>query len=154
MDVRETQNSKQLFPKLITEGGILIDVRVEYAKHFSPKLVTEGGMLTDVREVQLIKHLSPKLVTEEGITVLPHPQIIVLLSVSITALQFSRESYTEFSASTIIDVREEHIPKQASPKLVTEEGILMDGREEQPSKQFFPILVTEDGILTDVREEQ
>ena len=61
----------------------------------------------DVREEQRKKQFPPKLVTEDGITVPAHPQIIVLLSVSITALQFSRESYTEFPASTTMDVREE-----------------------------------------------
>ena len=30
-----------------------------------------------------------------------------------------------------MDVREEQPPKQSSPKLVTEDGILMDVREEQ-----------------------
>ena len=108
----------------------------------------------DVREEQHQKQSSPKLVTEDGITVPAHPQIIVLLSVSITALQFSRESYTEFPASTTMDVREEQSSKQYFPKLVTEDGILMDVREEQFSKQEPPKLVTEDGILIDVREEQ
>ena len=107
----------------------------------------------DVREEHPSKQLLPKLVTEDGITVPAHPQIIVLLSVSITALQFSRESYTEFPASTTMDVREEQPPKQYSPKLVTEDGILMDAREEQLAKQAHPKLVTEDGILMDVREE-
>ena len=31
-----------------------------------------------------------------------------------------------------MDVREEQTAKQYSPKLVTEDGILMDVREEQP----------------------
>ena len=65
--------------------------------------------VTVLREEQAAKHHSPKLVTEDGITVPAHPQIIVLLFVSITALQFSRESYTEFPASTTMDVREGHI---------------------------------------------
>ena len=108
----------------------------------------------DVREEQPSKQPSPKRVTEDGITVPAHPQIIVLLSVSITALQFSRESYTEFPASTTMDVREEQPSKQYSPKLVTEDGILMDLREEQYSKHHVPKLFTEDGILMDVREEQ
>ena len=86
----------------------------------------------DVSEEQPQKQLPPKLVTEDGITVPAHPQIIVLLSVSITALQFSRESYTEFSASTTMDVREEQSIKHHFSKLVTEDGILMDAREEQP----------------------
>ena len=132
-----------------------IDLREEQPlKQYFPKLVTEDGILMDVREEQPLKQYSPKLVTEDGITVPAHPQIMVLLSVSITALQFSRESYTEFPASTTMDVREEQREKQFSPKLVTEDGILMDVREEQPSKQYSPKLVMEDGILMDVREEQ
>ena len=108
MDVTEEQPKKQPTPKLVTEDGILMDVREEQStKHPSPKLVTEDGILMDVREEQPPKQYSPKLVTEDGITVPAHPQIIVLLFVSITALQFSRESYTEFSASTTMDVREE-----------------------------------------------
>ena len=132
MDVREEHPEKQDPPKNVTEDGILMDVREEQStKQDSPKLVTEDGILMDVREEQPPKHHSPKLVTEEGITVPAHPQIIVLLFVSITALQFSRESYTEFPASTTMDVREEQPSKQYSPKLVTEDGILMDVREEQ-----------------------
>ena len=56
--------------------------------------------------------------------------------------------------SHVTVLREEQREKQNSPKLVTEDGILMDAREEQPSKQEYPKLVTEDGILMDVREEQ
>ena len=56
--------------------------------------------------------------------------------------------------SHVTVLREEHFSKQNSPKLVTEDGILMDVREEQPPKQSSPKLVTEDGILMDVREEQ
>ena len=48
-------------------------------------------MVMEVRD-EPEKQPSPKLVTEEGITVLAHPAIIVLLSVSIIALQFSLES--------------------------------------------------------------
>ena len=131
--LREEQREKQNSPKLFTEDGILMDVREEQrSKQLSPKLFTEDGILIDVREEQFQKHSYPKLVTEDGITVPAHPQIIVLLSVSITALQFSRESYTEFPASTTMDVREEQSAKHPYPKLVTEDGILMDAREEQP----------------------
>ena len=136
MDLREAQYEKHHPPKLVTEDGILMDVREkQLEKQPSPKLVTEDGILMDVREEHSVKHHSPKLVTEDGITVPAHPQIIVLLFVSITALQFSRESYTEFPASTTMDLREEHPLKHSSPKLVTEDGILMDVREEQPPKQ-------------------
>ena len=34
-----------------------------------------------------------------------------------------------------MDVREEQYAKQPSPKLVTEDGIVMDVKEEQPRKQ-------------------
>ena len=108
MDMREEHPEKQPSPKLVTEDGILMDVREEQPpKQHSLKLVTEDGILMDVREEHPLKQYSPKLVTEDGITVPAHPQIIVLLFVSITALQFFRESYTEFPASTTMDVREE-----------------------------------------------
>ena len=55
--------------------------------------------------------------------------------------------------SHVTVLREEQSEKQYSPKLVTEEGILMDVREEHSRKQYFPKLVTEDGTLMDVREE-
>ena len=131
-----------------------MDVREEQLpKHLYPKLFTEDGILMDAREEHSAKHQFPKLVTEDGITVPAHPQIIVLLSVSITALQFSRESYTEFPASTTMDVREEQFLKHHPSKLVTEDGILMDVREEQLPKHLYPKLFTEDGILMDAREE-
>ena len=41
----------------------------------------------------------------------------------------------------------EHKLKQPSPKLITEDGMLMDVREEQSLKQLFPKLVTDDGMI-------
>ena len=55
--------------------------------------------------------------------------------------------------SHVTVLREKQLSKQAPPKLVTEEGILMDVREEQSEKHHSPKLVTEDGILMDAREE-
>ena len=40
---------------------------VQSLKHLYPKLVTEEGMVMEVRPVQSQKQYSPKLVTEEGI---------------------------------------------------------------------------------------
>ena len=73
-----------------------------------PMLVTELGMDMLVRLEQPLNAASPMLVTELGMTVFLHPDINLFVAVSIIALQFSRESYTEFSASTTMDVREEH----------------------------------------------
>ena len=82
------------------------------------------------------------------------PLIMVFVAVSMIALQFSRESYTLFSTSTVIDAREEQPEKQLLPMLVTDDGMLMAVREEQPLKQLLPMLVTDDGMLMDAREEQ
>ena len=60
----------------------------------------------DVMVVQPSKQLNPKLVTEDGITVVLHPCLIVLVDVSIIALQLSRESNTLLFLSTVIDSRE------------------------------------------------
>ena len=56
-----------------------------------PKLVTELGIVIEVKPVQPEK-LSPKLVTVLGIVVFLQPAIIVFEEVSIIALQFSLES--------------------------------------------------------------
>ena len=85
----------------------------------------------DVREEQKEKHPSTKLVTEDGMTVDLHPLRILLVDVSIIALQSSRESYILLFLSTVIDSRAEQALKQSCPKLVTEDGITMDEREEQ-----------------------
>ena len=133
----------------------VIDSREEQPlKQLDPKYVTEDGMVIDVREVQSQKQLNPKLVTEDGMTVVLHPRIILLVDVSIIALQLSRESYTLLFLSTVIDSREEQPLKQESPKLVTEDGMSMDVRDLQPLKHLSPKLVTEDGMVIDVREEQ
>lgn len=76
-------------------------------KHHSPNSVTEEGMSIETREVQSLKHSNPILVTDFGITVSLQPAIIVLVAVSTTALQFSRESYMGLFASTIMAEREE-----------------------------------------------
>ena len=85
-----------------------MEVREEQlAKQTYPKLVTEDGMSMEVREEQPEKQPLPKLVTEDGMTVVLHPWIIMLVDVSIIALQLSRESYTLLFLSTVIDSREE-----------------------------------------------
>ena len=61
-------------------------------KQYHPKLVTELGIVIEVKPVQPSKHQSPKLVKELGIVVFLQPTIIVFEEVSIIALQFSLES--------------------------------------------------------------
>ena len=51
-----------------------------------------------------IKAHSPMVVTVLGIVVVLHPNINVLLDVSIIALQLSRLSYTVLPASTVMEV--------------------------------------------------
>ena len=44
---------KQFFPKLVTELGIVIEVKLVHSeKQPSPKLVTELGILIEVKPVQ------------------------------------------------------------------------------------------------------
>ena len=61
-------------------------------------------MVTEVRPVHPENAELPILVTELGIVVNIHPTSRVLLSVSIRALQLSRESYLVFPLSTQIEV--------------------------------------------------
>ena len=70
--------------------------------------------------------------TEDGMTVVLHPAIMVLVDVSIIALQLSRESYTLLFPSTVICSRDVQPPKNPFPIFVTKEGILIFVREEHP----------------------
>ena len=53
-----------------------------------------------------------------------------------------------------IVLRDLHLWKHPSPRLVTEEGMSMEVRDEQPLKHPFPKLVTEEGMSIEVRDEQ
>ena len=58
------QREKQCHSKLVTELGIVIEVKpVQPWKQELPKLVTELGIVIEVNSKQPKKHLSPKLVT-------------------------------------------------------------------------------------------
>ena len=90
----------------VTLFGIVTEVRLEQPqKASSPMEVTLFGMVTEVRVEHLQKASSPMEVTLFGMIVFLHPVINVLLSVSIIALQFSRESYFVFPDATLIEVK-------------------------------------------------
>ena len=59
------QPKKHLSPKLVTDEGIVMEVKSQPAKQPVPKLVTDDGMVTEVR-LQPEKHSSGKLVTDDG----------------------------------------------------------------------------------------
>ena len=67
--------------------------------------VTELGMVMLVKPVHSSNAWLPILVTELGMIVFLQPLINVFVAVSIIALQFSRESYTELPLSTFMLVR-------------------------------------------------
>lgn len=112
---------KQPVPKLITELGIVMEVKLlQSEKQWSPTLVTELGMAMEVKLLQPEKQEAPRLVTEFGINVFLHPANNLLVEVSMIALQFSLESYTGLAVSTVICSRLLQPAKQLSPKRVTE----------------------------------
>jgi hypothetical protein len=86
----------------------------------------------EVRPEQFEKAIYPILVTLLGIVVFLHPEISVLLAVSMMALQLSRESYFVFPDSTIIEVRAEQLVKAPLPMLVTLLPMVTEVRPEQP----------------------
>ena len=55
--------------------------------------------------------------------------------------------------SHVIVLRDLHLWKHPSPRLVTEEGMSMEVRDEQSKKQKSPRLVTEEGMVMEVRAE-
>ena len=74
---------------VVTLFGIVMAVReVQYKNALSPMAVTLVGMVTLVSEVQLLNALLPMAVTlpSFGITLVLHPAISVLDSVSIRQL--------------------------------------------------------------------
>ena len=95
-------------------------------------LVTLLGMVTDVKPEQPEKAEEPMLVTLLGITVDLHPTINLFVSVSIIALQLSRESYLSLPLSTSIKVNPEQPEKAEEPMLVTLLGIVTEVKPEQP----------------------
>ena len=80
--------------------------------------------------VRLVKPLQPENapgpieVTELGIIVFSHPLINVFVAVSIMALQFSRESYTELPLSTFMLVKPLQLPNALLPIEVTDLGMV------------------------------
>ena len=112
------------------------------------------GIVTEVRLEQPKKAFSPMEVTLLGMIVFLHPAINILLSFSIIALQFSRESYFVFPDATLIEDKLLHEPKALLPMEVTLFGIAMLVRPEQPSKASKPMVITLLGIVMLVKPEQ
>ena len=88
-------------------------------------LVTLSGTTMEVSLLQLEKAYFPIVVISSGMMVFEQPRIMVLLVVSMIALQSLRESYEKFSLSIIIDMRLLQLKKARSPILVTLSGILI-----------------------------
>ena len=115
----------------LSASTLMVEREEQFLKQFPVILVTEEGIFIERKEEHPKKQSCPKLVTEFGITVSLQPAIMVLVAVSIIALQFSRESYTGFLASTVMAERELQPLKQSPLTLVTEEGISIEIKEEQ-----------------------
>ena len=81
-------------------------------------------MVTLVKPLQFSNARSPIEVTELGIIVFLHPLINVFVAVSIMALQFSRESYTELPLSTFMLVKPLQPPNAPWRIEVTELGMV------------------------------
>ena len=102
--VKPLQPSKAPPPMLVTLFGIVILVKpLQPSKAKEPMLVTLLPIVTLDKPRQPLKAQYPMLVTLLGIVVFLQPVINVLVKVAIIALQLSRESYTVFPDSTIID---------------------------------------------------
>ena len=81
-------------------------------------------MVTLVKPLQPKNARSPIEVTELGIIVFLHPLINMFVAVSIMALQFSRESYTELPLSTFMLVKPLQSQNAPSSIEVTELGMV------------------------------
>lgn len=82
------------------------------------------------------------------------PNIRVLLAVSITALQLSRESNMALPRATTICSSLLQLRITSLPIAVTEAGMAIDLMLVQPAKANLPIVVTELGKTSDGRLRQ
>ena len=120
---------------LVTEFGMIILARlVQLSNAPSPIILTELGMSIPVSSVHPANAPLPILVTELGITVFLQPVIIVLVAVSMIALQLLRESYFGFELATLMLARLEQLWKVELLILVMELGKSMLINPEQPKK--------------------
>lgn len=117
-----------------------------------PILFTLLGISIEVRPVQPAK-ASNILVTLLGMTVFLHPAINVLEAVSMRALQLSRESYTVFSESTLIELKFRHPEKILYSINTTFLGMITEVRPV-PEKAPIIILFTLLGMSIVVRLKQ
>ena len=111
-------------------------------------------MVTLVKPLQPENELLPIVVTELGIIVFLHTLINVFVAVSIMALQFPRESYTELPLSTIMLVRPLQLRNAYLPISVTDLGMVTIVKPLQFSNARSPILVTDLGMVTLVKPLQ
>ena len=110
---------------------------------------TPSGIFMELIVVIPVKAYFPMDVTPFGIIVALHPDIRVLVFVSIMALQLSLESKVTLALSTIIERRELQLEKTLSPIKDVLEPILSEVILLQPEKALRPISVTLLGITTD-----
>ena len=150
IDFKAVQKVNASTPIVMTELGISIEVKaLQPEKDELPILVTELGIVILVN-VQLRNAYAPMLVTLVGITEFLHPEIKVLVSVLMMALQLSRLSYTVLPCSTLMVVRFGHASKAVATMSVTEAGMVMLVKPER-AKAKFPMLSTFSGITMSVR---
>ena len=133
MEVRPVQPEKADPPMLVSPSGRVMEVRpVQPEKADSPMLVSPSGRVMEVRPVQTEKALSPIFVTLLGTVVVLHPDIKVLVDVSIIALQLSRESYTGLLLSTTNVLRFGQLENRFLSIFVKPAGRMMEVRLLQP----------------------
>ena len=105
---------------LVTELGILMEVKPQREKAHSPMLVTELGILMEVKEQQPSKADDPMLVTELGILmevkalqckkadlpilVTSHPATLLLISAEVALL-----SSSPFTVAVLADLSKAYI---------------------------------------------
>ena len=96
-------------------------------------------------------------VTDAGMTVVMMPSCSVLVLVLMMALQFSRESYTVFSGSTVTEVSEEQLQnalKALSPIVVNPSGKVTDFKPVHPLKAYSLMVFTALGMTISCRLAQ
>ncbi len=114
-------------------------------------LVTLLGIERDDNSLQPANAAYPIFCTPFGIKLVLPPRINVFDAVSISALQFSRESKALLSSATFIEVRFGQSKNALSPILFTPLPMVREVRPKQALNAAPPMLVTLLGMVTEVR---
>ena len=136
---------------IVTDEGMVTEVRPEEVKAPPPMEVTDEGMITDDRELQYWKAALPIEVREEGLSKVTDDREVHFWKAppcpSLSRIDFTDEGMVK-------EVRDVQSAKALPPMVVREEGLanVTEDSDVQPEKIPLGREVREEGMVTVTRE--